>query len=70
MGTVKKIVKKWSIFDPTVVMVSSLPPYAVLVVVSKRKTRGGNQTPSQKIVILRWQGRTDDKSFISVVKIN
>ena len=37
MGTVKKIVKKWSIFDPTVVMVSSLPPYAVLVVVSKRK---------------------------------
>ena len=39
MGTVKKIVKKWSIFDPTVVMVSSLPPYAVLVVVSKRKTR-------------------------------
>ena len=37
MCTVKTIVKKWSIFDPTVVMVSSLPPYAVLVVVSKRK---------------------------------
>ena len=37
MGSVKEIGKNWSIFDHTVIMVSSLPPYAVLVVVSKKK---------------------------------
>jgi len=36
--TVKETDGKGSIFAPTVSMVSSLPPYAVLVVVSKRKT--------------------------------
>ena len=36
---VKETDEKGSIFDPTISMVSSLPPYAVLVVVSKRKTK-------------------------------
>jgi len=37
--TVKKIDEKWSILDLTMSRVSSLPPYAVLVVVSKRKSK-------------------------------
>ena len=35
--TVKEIDGNWSIFDHTDSRVSSLPPYAVLVVVSKKK---------------------------------
>jgi len=68
--TVKEIDEKWSIFDPTANVVSSLPPYAVLVVVSKRKAKDASLGVVLEIVILRWQGRTDDESFISVVKIN
>ena len=37
--TVKEIDEEWSIFVPTISGVSSLPPYAVLAVVSKRKTK-------------------------------
>jgi hypothetical protein len=56
MGTVKEIVKKRFIFGPTTSMVSSLPPYAVLVVVSKRKMKNLVRKAGRKIVILRWQG--------------
>jgi hypothetical protein len=37
--TVKEIDEDWSIFAPTISRDSSLPPYAVLSVVSKRKTK-------------------------------
>ncbi len=37
--TVKEIDEDWSIFVPTISRDSSLPPYAVLSVVSKRKTK-------------------------------
>ena len=61
--TVKEIDEEWSIFAPTDSRVSSLPPYAVLVGVSKRKTKDAHLWGRHGNCHTKVAGKRSDDSF-------